>query len=68
MGRLQVMLDTLFSPLTGMGLLLNVRKTKLLATTRHKALWWEEQLLRDHIDSASPFVRLADDMEKRRVL
>ena len=56
MGRLQWMLDTLTASLTMMGLVLNVRKTKLLVTLHHKAKWWEEPILRDYIDSTSPLI------------
>ena len=49
-GRLQWMLDTLIASLTMMGIVLNVLKTKLPVTIRPKAPWWEEQLLRDHMD------------------
>ncbi len=56
MDRLQWMLDTLTASLALMGLMLNVRKTKLLVTLHHKALWWKEPILRDYIDSTSPLL------------
>ena len=63
MDRLQWMLNTLIASLTLMGLVLNVRKTKLLVTLHHKALWWSEPILRDYINSTSPLIAYGSKIE-----